>query len=594
MAVRLNSEQQIAVDHEGSAVVLAGPGSGKTQTLVMKVARLLSETVREPHGVACLTYNTDAVAEFTSRLRQNGIRPGRRLFLGTVHGFCLTRVIRPYCHLAAEPGLRQRAVLTQKQQLAFRQRALEMRGVNEQAQWFETTLSNIRKDIACGDDLTAHDPRHIEVAVQYEDLLREHDRIDFDAMTFEGLRIVENHPAIADLIVARYPWLAVDEYQDLGGALHRLLLSLQAAGAHVFAVGDPDQCVYEFSGARPSTVTKLLEIDEFLPVHLKYNYRNGTTLIASAQAALAQTRTYEADPDRLDPGEVILHRCPDGLKAHVSAIINETLPDLVNRGVRLDEIAILYPGKGPLLDLLAAELEASDTPHRLERESRFPTSPSMRWLQRCASFALSTPGSAESLTELAAFLLRLSTDAGALLFKDELRLKATLFSVLDGEARHDDELFEWLSRVAGLLDLTDLLLRSGNPDEAESLTELIDQLGAESRAPLTIADFASGAVVEGRVVVTTYHSSKGRQFDVVLLPGLQQTLVPRARWDPRTRQMETKNMEEERRLFYVALTRCREMAVLYYSDSFKNKKGYRVEGHSIFIDEIALQLGMDA
>ena len=96
---RLNDRQKKAIGHDGNTVVLAGPGSGKTATLVIKVAHLLSGVLEAPSGLACITYNNDAVKEFSRRLAEFGIYAGRRLFLGTVHSFCLNCVLKPYAGL---------------------------------------------------------------------------------------------------------------------------------------------------------------------------------------------------------------------------------------------------------------------------------------------------------------------------------------------------------------------------------------------------------------------------------------------------------------------------------------------------------------
>src|SRR3954469_9844969 len=92
---RLNRAQREALFEEGNTVLLAGPGSGKTATLVLKIARLLDE-IPEPRGLACLTYGNEAAREFESRLGKLGIRKGGRLFTGTVHSFCLAHVLRPF------------------------------------------------------------------------------------------------------------------------------------------------------------------------------------------------------------------------------------------------------------------------------------------------------------------------------------------------------------------------------------------------------------------------------------------------------------------------------------------------------------------
>jgi DNA helicase-2/ATP-dependent DNA helicase PcrA len=98
--LRLNDDQKNAVRHDDNTVVLAGPGSGKTATLVVKVGHLVSEKVALPCGVACITFNNDAVREFRNRLGHIGIHAGQSLFLGTVHSFCLNCIVRPYAAIS--------------------------------------------------------------------------------------------------------------------------------------------------------------------------------------------------------------------------------------------------------------------------------------------------------------------------------------------------------------------------------------------------------------------------------------------------------------------------------------------------------------
>ena len=587
--MQLNNEQRAAIDHETSTVVLAGPGSGKTHTLVEKICNLLQGEVTKPQGVACLTFSREAAAELARRLRERGHRPDRYLYLGTVHSFCLNRVIRPYAHLIGKGELRNRTVLAPTGQLKLRQQALDAFGVQEPAQYFDTTLTKIRRDRICEDDLSSYDPQHVKVAKRYEKLLRNAGLIDFDAMTFEALRIIERNGSIADLIVSRFPWIAVDEYQDLGGVLHRIVMALRSADANVFAVGDPDQCVYEFAGAKPLTLRELVEASNFHTIRFRYNYRSGRKLMDAASVALNEVRDYEPDPERVDLGEVLLYKCEDGLSAHARAITDYTIPALIEDGVPLHEIAVLYPGKGPILNALTAALEGADIPFRMERESSFPSDPIVRWLQECASYALKgAASSAVALGDLMFPLLSLASDAGSLHEQNELMTRAALVAALDEPAAPDDRLIQWLENFVNQLNLYRLLHDAGRVDEKETLEKFCVATDTDT-SPATLFDFADRSIGEDKVVVTTYHSSKGRQFDIVLLPGLQDTLVPRTRWNHARRELEITNLAEERRLFYVALTRARRSAVLYYSESFVNKNGYRVKEHSKFIDEIAEQ-----
>ena len=252
---------------------------------------------------------------------------------------------------------------------------------------------------------------------------------------------------------------------------------------------------------------------------------------------------------------------------------------------------MLYPRRGPILTSVLASLQTARIPYIWEKDSAFPDQPAIKWLQRCAAWALNPGGSdVDTFADLVApYLWMVEAGRGS---NDRRGLAglAGLFAALDGAVSVHDDLGQWLSHVVGDIDLLALLnTDAARPDEVEALEALLVRLRDD---PATMGDFARGAQVQGHVVVTTYHSSKGRQFDAVVLPGLQKTLVPNAWWNAGTRSYVETDPAEDRRLFYVALTRARRQAVLCYSRRFRNNNGYAVDGHSRFVDEVAQRLGI--
>ena len=580
---RLNPEQLEAVESDGNTVVLAGPGSGKTDTLVLKVAHLLHNEVAPPRGVACITYGNDAVREFSIRLRRLGVRQGRRLFLGTVHSFCLNRILRPFAGIADRPDLAHPRVLSSPERRRAIQASLDATGVDENPQWFEVTLTRIRRAMACGESLGSFDEAHVSVAEHFNKQLAARETVDFEAMILEALRIVQVSQDVRELLVAKYPWIAVDEYQDLGGPLHQIVSELRRAGSKIFAVGDPDQCILGFTGADPSYLLELSAADTIRTIRLRFNYRSGARLIAVAEATLGSPRNYKPAPDHDHKGDIKIEEVGGGLESQAMHVVHRLVPNLIADGVEPHEIAVLYKQKGKMLEALLAEIPQADQRYLVEKDVRFPSSPIMRWLQRCATKSLGGED-ADSLAELVAPYKELLTAAGV--FEEDLTLHTKLYDAVT-TADHQVTLSEWSNRFDELLDLRGLLESDGTrPDDLEAVTSLCEP----DSSPASLLDFARGVQVHGQVVLTTCHASKGRQFDVVILPGLQVSLFPFARWNGGSYRPAPKQLVEDRRLFYVGLTRARFQVFLVCSPEFKNRWGYKVVGASPFVDEVSRHL----
>lgn len=596
---RLNPEQKEAVVHDGNTVVLAGPGSGKTATLVLKVAHLLGSVVQGPRGVACLTFNNDAVDEFRGRLAEHGIHADRRLYLGSVHSFCLNCIIRPYGRIVDPSFGQQVQVASEKEAESLLEKIGTDNIPNFYMPSFGSRATKMRRAIACGERTSGFDDRELAVVAEYDRTLVKRGIIDFEAMVLRSVELVRKHAWIRRLIAARFPWLVVDEYQDLGGPLHLIVTMLaDLAGVKVFAVGDPDQTVYDFTGASPRYLSELGNRSDVKSIQLRLNYRSGGDLIIAGQAALAHAdgpRPYEPDPTRTDPGRVIFKRAQESLADHGRVALT-AVQEALAAGTEPHEIAVLYRSKNELLADIKTAFDEGGIAYTAERDRTYAKSAVVRWLQQCAGWAISPAATREhSFSDLLRFYGMILAAGGlAPTFGPDLRQRAAFRGALrdlDPEA----SLGAWLASVDKGIGLRAALgaSRAGAKDDLEEFDTLSKKAMTGEFRTHRIQDFADDGRARGKVVLTTLHASKGRQFDVVILPGLVEGVMPKRNWNRRNKVWEELGdvaLRETRRLFYVGFTRARHVVYLVYGNGFTHKGFVNKWGPSRFAKEIQERL----
>jgi DNA helicase-2/ATP-dependent DNA helicase PcrA len=584
----LHPLQLDAALHNGNLVVLAGPGAGKTRTLVARVGYLLA-AISEHRGAAAITFTDAAASEVSARLRQLGLSPGRRLASRTVHAFCLQHVMLTYGDIAGHPLPHGFQILDAAGSEQLWESALGAVGVplgRRGVRGELPTLTTIRRRDAAHEDTSDFPRQYRQAVTDYERRLREGSLLDFDEMTFGALQVLRDSQPARDLLIARFPHLVVDEYQDLGPVLHALVTVLMDAGMTISAFGDPDQTMFEFQGADPRYLTDLANRNDVTPVRLTLNYRSGSALVAVGRAALGADRGYHHDPDRADPGVIEILPVDGDLDAHAEQTA-QVVTGLLQRGVPAEDIAVLYPGQTDLQQHIETALTAAMIPFDSERARHTPGGPLGELVASCAARRLSGPlpghdeapptrstvgtvrrphggGRAPStVRELAAAWHRLITDTGLASADDNPRsLARSLLRVLDAPDREDpaNSAARFIRALSDVLNLPQLAAERN--DRRDRLAPAAFEEACHDGT--TMAELAGGRV-PGRLILTTYHSAKGREFSAVVLPGLVEGLVP---FYFANQGISTRELERARRLFYVAVTRAIDAVVLIPGSRF--------------------------
>lgn len=563
--LRRNSGQWAAYNSNGHCIVLAGPGSGKTKTLTIKMARMLAEDVEEPRGLACITYSNECARELEQRLDALGVAPGERVFIGTVHSFSLTQIVMPYAKPAALGLPDEFRVATQREQRIALERAFR-RTIDspDNPQRWNIPMGRYRRSILDrnSDQWRTADPEMASLVEAYEDELRRRGLIDFDDMPLLAVRALRENEWLQRAILAKYPILVVDEYQDLGRALHRMVMGLCfSTGIRLFAVGDVDQSIYGFMGAFPEVLQRLSKREDVETIPLRLNYRCGSRIVTASQYALGQDRGYAA-PDDAAEGTIYFHPRQGGHVQQADYLFDDVLPAAIGRmpAITLGKIAILYASAG-IGDAVADAAQRhgygfvrTDTNALYPRSSRL-----MRWLELCAMWCCGGWRSGEP---------RFSKVVGEgcrtfaeLLNSDEERnaFQSELLTIL--WARRDSTMLlrDWLIDLRELL-LADLISESRTLDEEGSMLDAFIERTADGRdaGEFTLGVFSGHGEGNDRLNLSTLHSAKSREFQLVVLFGMDQGNIP---WN----NLSESQLREWRRLFYVGFTRAESELHIMYS-----------------------------
>ena len=581
----LNSRQRDAFEEPGHTVLLAGPGSGKTATLVLKVARLLNE-IPPPHGLACLTYGNEAAREFEQRLKALGVRPSNRLFTGTVHSFCLAHILRPFAARLG-PGrgyLVTDEIASDKELKAARENGLEAAGVNEPEEYWRAKLEEYRR-LALVDPAFAErlDDRLLHISRGYEAHLRAVGRIDFEDIVIGSLELVRGDEHVRRALRAKYPWFVIDEYQDLGLALHRMVMTLlEQAGVKVFAVGDPDQSIYGFSGARPEFLDELAAMPGVRPVRLQMNYRCRQTIIDASLHVLQpeERRDFQSAAGGDEVGEVIFEHRKGGLAdqaAYIAACVRERL----SQGVLPGEIGVFAKRWDDLAECGKALSEAS-IPYRIFRGREYRQTPLTTWVEDMAAWcAGGWRVGRPRMTDIFSAWERMSRACrGPSGQTADLSGRTSLYQMLSTIRDPSLTVASWSAVVDVTLGLSGIAKR---PDVAplhmrydlRELGTMLECLARGSSGKQTLAEFAG--IDREKVVLQSLHASKGLEYTVVFMLALESGVLPRYR----------ENEREARRLFYVGMTRARREVHLLFSGFYYTAKGQLMtKGPSPFLPEL--------
>ena len=544
-----------------NTVVIAGPGSGKTTVLTLKVMQLLAEVIYPPRGLACLTYSTEAVREFKSRLVKLGLEKRKNVFLGTVHSFCLSEIITPFAALYPQYKipLPIRIISEAEKNRLFNSQNYE--GTPKLIDVDKERTRNIK-----GISRVAIESYDIalKAAISFEELLIQNGYLDFISMVKKSVELIKNESYVRKALEAKYPWIIVDEYQDLGKPLHELILTLlNLTRIKVFAVGDADQSIYDFQGAAPDYLIELSQRQDVSCIHLKNNYRSSQTIVDASEYVLKSSRGYIASGKLRDyHAKLEFIECSKGMDEQYERVI-EQISRFHTEGIPYHEIAVLV-GNNKQVTELAQECSRQNIPAYIARQT-FRLTDLIIWIQNCAKWV--SDKCSVSFDEICSTWKSFISQKRIISEDDYFLLKRTIFQTLTASKVYKDNLSEWLCYLDKKVGIVSAFTASERyPDEIDNYNKLLETARGHD-TQLTIKFLTRLGIPENQVVLTTRHSSKGLEFDVVILPGMEKDSFP-SYYDNTPRKLA-----EARRLCFVSVSRARKACILIRSKNLQNQYG---------------------
>ncbi|SHN50676.1 ATP-dependent helicase [Desulfitobacterium chlororespirans] len=561
-----DDEKQIeAYNSTGNTVVIAGPGSGKTTVLTLKVMRLLSEVITPPRGLACLTFSREASREFQERLKLLGLQRRGNVFLGTVHSFCLSEVLTPFAKLYPNYGIPYpiKIISDSKRKRLFQRIKKQIPDeltIEEMDKERTRDISGFSKVSIPSYDVA------LRVAVAFERELFSRGYIDYISMVKIATMLIQNEAYVQQALEAKFPWLVIDEYQDLGKPLHEMVLSLlQSTNIKIFAVGDADQSIYDFQGASPEY---LVELSEWKSVNqcirLINNYRSAKGIIEASETVLNIKRNYKARGALKDyPANIEFFVCEEGMNEQYQ-VATSIIEDYIAEGIPFHEIAILA-GYNNQLKELGKLCQSKGIPYYLAKQD-FIRSDFIKWMENCAAWVSSSRKVLfDDIFEYWDFLLRQHRQS--IDYDNRILAKRNLYTILDKSRHYANTLVQWFDFALDSLQIETLLQDSEiYPDEIENLIKLNELLNDESYRDFSLGQFTNLGLPENRVVLSTRHGAKGLEFDIVIMLGMEEGSFP---YYKNTSQRE---IDEAHRLCFVSVSRARKKCILVRSKTLSIPK----------------------
>lgn len=590
----LNKEQKKAVLYnEGPLLILAGAGSGKTKVLTTKIAYLIKEKNISPYEILAITFTNKAAKEMKERVENLIGEEARFIQISTFHSFGL-KLLRENCKTLGYDS--NFVIMDSDDSLVIVKKI--MKDLNYDIKQFspkavKNKISSCKNELMTPNDYEKYvagdfDQIILDVYRKYEEKLKSSNAVDFDDLLLLPIKLFRKHKDILEMYQNRYKYILIDEYQDTNEAQYILSKMISAKYKNICVVGDADQAIYGFRGANYKNILNFeKDYPNALSIKLEQNYRSTKNILDAANCVIRNNQSRKEKnlwSTKGDGEKVTYYRAYDQLdEAHQVASFIKKIQD---SGKSLSQVAILYRTNAQSR-VMEEELLKDSIPYHivggLSFYSRKEIKDLLAYLKLIynekddVSFlrVINTPKRGIGLKTIQALQTRADIN------------NSSLFDAIDGgKEQIFKDLILSLKKVSETVSLTELIdkvldasgirkeleaeksieaeVRLENLKEFKSITKAFEErLGLVSLEDFLyeislVNDKDEYSEAKDKVSLMTVHSVKGLEFDIVFVIGLEEGIFPHM-----NSLYSSYDVEEERRLCYVAITRAREKLYLF-------------------------------
>lgn len=600
----LNPQQRIAVETtEGPLLILAGAGSGKTKVLTYRIAHILEQKLTYPEGILAVTFTNKAAGEMKQRIAKILGSNISLPWMGTFHSICVKILKRDGHRLGLGANF---SIYDPSDQLDCVKEAMErlnisVKEVNPRA--VHSHISNAKNELISPEDYASFANGYFQEIVGqifpvYQAILRENNAVDFDDLLAYTVKLLQTDKEALEKYQELYKYILVDEYQDTNQAQYILVNLFAAKYKNICCVGDDDQSIYSFRGAN---IRNILNFHRDYPnasiIKLEQNYRSTQKILDAAHSVVRKNknRTEKELWTDNDRGDNILIYTAESERQEAEWMVTKA-QELIRNGVHADDIAVLYRTNAQSRSMEEACVRFS-LPYRIIGGVRFYERKEIKdilaylrilynndddgSLKRIINVPRRNVGP-KAVSDLQAKAKIAGTSMIKLLMQENIPQDSKGVGNFGAVLRHlidktqELNIVDLLNEVLEKTEYIQMLDDGTAENEAriENIQELISVAAKyiDAGAPAGLAMFLDEVSLleedkpeideNGAVTMMTIHAAKGLEFEHVFLVGMEEGLFPHSRvfTDPT-------ELEEERRLAYVAITRAKKNLYMIHADS---------------------------